>query len=50
MATRQPPNSIHPLTRAEWRAWLQTHHERDESVWLVSYKKALGSKKHWGRV
>jgi uncharacterized protein YdeI (YjbR/CyaY-like superfamily) len=40
--TRRPPNSAHPLTRDEWRAWLQAHHARDEGVWLVSYKKASG--------
>jgi uncharacterized protein YdeI (YjbR/CyaY-like superfamily) len=37
-----PPNSIHPLTRAEWRAWLQDNHARDEGVWLISFKKATG--------
>ena len=37
-----PPNSIHPLTRAEWRAWLEENHTRGEGVWLISYKKATG--------
>jgi uncharacterized protein YdeI (YjbR/CyaY-like superfamily) len=37
-----PENSIHPLTRAEWRAWLAAHHDRPTGVWLVSYKKATG--------
>jgi len=35
-----PPNSVHPLSRAEWRAWLAQHHTRTDGVWLVSYKKA----------
>ncbi len=35
-----PENSVHPLTRAEWRAWLEQHHGRAEGVWLVSYKQA----------
>lgn len=37
-----PPNSVHPLSRAEWRAWLAENHTRTEGVWLVSYKKATG--------
>lgn len=37
-----PPNSIHPLTRAEWRAWLEENHTRGEGVWLITYKKATG--------
>ncbi len=37
-----PPNSVHPLTRAEWRAWLEANHQRPEGIWLVSYKKATG--------
>ncbi len=37
-----PPNSTHPTSRAEWRAWLEENHARDEGVWLISYKKATG--------
>jgi uncharacterized protein YdeI (YjbR/CyaY-like superfamily) len=37
-----PPNSIHPLTLAEWRAWLEQNHMRSEGVWLITYKKATG--------
>jgi uncharacterized protein YdeI (YjbR/CyaY-like superfamily) len=37
-----PNNSIHPQTRAEWRAWLEQNHTRAEGVWLISYKKATG--------
>lgn len=37
-----PANSIHPLTRTEWRAWLEQNHTRTEGIWLVSYKKATG--------
>jgi uncharacterized protein YdeI (YjbR/CyaY-like superfamily) len=37
------PNSIHPKTRAAWRAWLAKHHHtQTEGVWMVSYKKASG--------
>lgn len=37
-----PPNSIHPLTRAEWRAWLQENYARKEGIWVIWYKKASG--------
>jgi uncharacterized protein YdeI (YjbR/CyaY-like superfamily) len=36
------PNSVHPLTAAEWRAWLVVNHTRAQGVWLISYKKASG--------
>lgn len=39
---KAPPNSVHPQTRAEWRAWLAAHHTRAEGVWLISYKTATG--------
>lgn len=38
-----PPHpSIHPLTRSEWRQWLEVHHNQTSGVWLVSFKKATG--------
>lgn len=37
-----PPNAVHPLSRAEWRAWLLEHHGRSSGVWLVSFKKGTG--------
>ncbi|MBD0333967.1 MAG: YdeI/OmpD-associated family protein [Cyanobacteria bacterium Co-bin13] len=37
-----PANSTHPLTRAEWRAWLEVNHTRQAGVWLISYKKGTG--------
>ena len=37
-----PENSVHPLDRAGWRAWLELNHERGEGVWLITYKKAAG--------
>jgi uncharacterized protein YdeI (YjbR/CyaY-like superfamily) len=39
---KPPPDSVHPKTRAEWRAWLAAHHQRDGGVWMISYKKATG--------
>lgn len=40
--TPAPANSVHPLSRAEWRQWLAQHHTRTEGIWLISYKKATG--------
>lgn len=37
-----PPNSVHPLTRAEWRAWLEANQARTAGVWLITHKKATG--------
>jgi uncharacterized protein YdeI (YjbR/CyaY-like superfamily) len=37
-----PPNSIHPLTRREWREWLQEHHAQTKGIWLLSYSRASG--------
>ena len=37
-----PSNSVHPLTRAEWRSWLEQNWTRTEGIWLVSYKKDTG--------
>jgi uncharacterized protein YdeI (YjbR/CyaY-like superfamily) len=33
---------IHPLTRAEWRAWLERHHAQSPGVWMTTFKKATG--------
>lgn len=32
--------TICPANRQEWRAWLQEHHDKEQSVWLVYYKKS----------
>ena len=37
-----PENATHPLSRAEWRAWLERNHTRPQGVWLVNYKKNTG--------
>ena len=42
MPAKAPPNSIHPKTRSEWRAWLSEHHQRPNGVWLITYKKTTG--------
>lgn len=42
MVGQAPSNSVHPKTRSEWCAWLAKHHQREEGVWLVTYKKGTG--------
>jgi uncharacterized protein YdeI (YjbR/CyaY-like superfamily) len=37
-----PENAVHPLTRAEWRAWLTENHTKPQGIWMISYKKATG--------
>lgn len=37
-----PENSVHPATRAEWRAWLEQNHARTDGVWFISYRKSAG--------
>ncbi len=33
---------VHLETRAQWRAWLDAHHETSPGAWLVSWKKHTG--------
>lgn len=33
---------VHPGSPAEWRAWLDEHHERTEGVWFVRWRAASG--------
>ncbi|MCY1327656.1 Bacteriocin-protection, YdeI or OmpD-Associated [compost metagenome] len=35
---------VEVASRAELRAWLETHHAQTSSVWLVTWKKAAGTK------
>lgn len=42
MSADPPANSIHPLSRAEWRTWLENNYSRTEGVWLITFKKASG--------
>jgi len=37
-----PPeqNPLQFTRRSEWRAWLKTHHQRDDEAWLVICKKS----------
>jgi len=29
-------------TRASWRSWLEKHHDKEQELWLVFYKKGSG--------
>ncbi len=42
MPTKAPVNSVHPTSRSEWREWLAAHHQREQGIWLITYKKATG--------
>jgi len=42
-AVSTPENSVEVRTRAEWRRWLAKHHQRDNGVWLITFKKNSGS-------
>ena len=33
---------FYPHSRAEWRAWLQTHHTTKTEVWVRTFRKASG--------
>ncbi len=37
-----PENSVHPASRADWRAWLEKNQMRKEGIWLITYKKSTG--------
>ncbi|HOY12824.1 MAG TPA: YdeI/OmpD-associated family protein [Saprospiraceae bacterium] len=36
------PNSFYPKSRSELRNWLVANHEKEESVWIICYKKGSG--------
>ena len=33
---------FHPLSRRQWRVWLQVHHNKFAGIWFVYYKKQTG--------
>lgn len=35
---------VEVASRAEWRAWLEAHHQQSESIWLVRYKQSVPEK------
>lgn len=42
---KENSDRFHPLTRAEWREWLASHHKQEAGVWMISYKKHTGKPK-----
>lgn len=42
MAVKKHYDQIHPMTQAEWRAWLEANHEVSPGIWLVSYRSSTG--------
>ena len=32
-------SAYHAPSRADWRAWLEQHHQQEKSVWLIIYRK-----------
>ena len=32
-------STYHAPSRADWRAWLEQHHQQEKSVWLIIYRK-----------
>jgi uncharacterized protein YdeI (YjbR/CyaY-like superfamily) len=34
--------TLHPTTRAAWRAWLAAHHDRETEIWLIYNKRHTG--------
>lgn len=41
MAAAEFPR-VHPKSAADWRRWLEAHHQTANGVWLVEYKAATG--------
>ncbi|MEM9489303.1 MAG: YdeI/OmpD-associated family protein [Myxococcota bacterium] len=46
-ATKKPSkldalDRFHPLSRAEWRTWLERNHRTSPGIWLVTFKKHTG--------
>lgn len=37
-----PENTFTPKNKQDWRTWLEENHSKEESVWLILYKKTTG--------
>lgn len=42
MPRSEPPDRVHPGSRARWRQWLEAHHTQTHGVWVVFWRKASG--------
>ena len=38
-----PEEQLEFLDRASWRAWLEQHHDSENSVWLIFHKQSSPS-------
>ena len=36
------PDTVTPRSRAQWRRWLEKHHERRDEIWIIFYKRHTG--------
>ncbi len=41
---KEEPSVFYPKTAADWRNWLNKHHEKERAVWLVFHSKKSGRK------
>jgi len=37
--------TLHARSRSQWRAWLRKHHQSQDEIWLIYYKKHSGKKR-----
>lgn len=35
-------DTFYPSSRQQWRHWLQEHHDKKQSIWIICYKKQSG--------
>lgn len=36
-------STLHAVSRAAWRQWLQENHENEQNIWLIIYRKQSGT-------
>jgi uncharacterized protein YdeI (YjbR/CyaY-like superfamily) len=41
--TQEPPRTVTPRDRAQWRRWLERNHTKRDRVWLIYHKKGSGT-------
>jgi uncharacterized protein YdeI (YjbR/CyaY-like superfamily) len=44
MEIKDGMKSFYARDRCEWRTWLQKHHEKEKSIWLIIYKQSATTK------
>ena len=38
--TQKETNNFNPANQKEWRNWLEKNHQKEDSIWLIFYKKS----------